>query len=78
MSTELLPAPRSDKTKTVGQGETVVVPTKSTLEYAPLSRALAHNFGTLRKRELKRTGAVLWGLLGAYTQAVPFICRRLW
>ncbi|GAA5972840.1 hypothetical protein JCM8115_005976 [Rhodotorula mucilaginosa] len=55
-----------DKTKTVSQGETVVVPTKSTLEYAPLSRALEHKFGTLKKRELKRTGTVLWGLLALF------------
>jgi ubiquitin-like 1-activating enzyme E1 A len=68
LKTETLGSLHSDKTKTVSQGETVVVPTKSTLEYAPLSRALEHKFGTLKKRELKRTGTVLWGLLGAYNE----------
>jgi hypothetical protein len=68
LKTEHLGSLPSDKTKTVSQGETVVVPTKSTLEYAPLSRALEHKFGTLKKRELKRTGTVLWGLLGAYNE----------
>lgn len=71
-ATEPLLPPPSDKHKTVGQGETVVVPTKSTLEYAPLSRALEHKFGHLKKRELKRTGTVLWGLLGACAQ--PHSC----
>ncbi|KAL7337037.1 hypothetical protein BJY59DRAFT_751387 [Rhodotorula toruloides] len=52
-----------DKIKTVSQGETTTVPTKSTVSYVPFSLALEHNFASMRKREMKRSGAVLWGVL---------------
>ncbi|BGP24150.1 SUMO-activating enzyme subunit 1 [Rhodotorula toruloides] len=55
-----------DKIKTVSQGETVTVPTKSTLSYVPFSLALEHDFSILRKREMKRSGAVLWGMLSLF------------
>lgn len=48
----------------ISPGETVVVPTQVTLDYVPFSTALEHKFGSLKKRELKRTGTVLWGALG--------------
>ncbi|GAA5884391.1 hypothetical protein JCM3774_002356 [Rhodotorula dairenensis] len=63
-----------DMHKTVSQGETIVVPTKTTIEYAPFSRAVEHKFGPLKKRGLKRTGTVLWGVLSLFAaqrDAVP-------
>jgi len=56
---------RSDKHVSRAPGETTVVPTKQTLAYVPLSLALGHSFANTKKRELKRTGTVLWGVLGA-------------
>lgn len=48
----------------ISPGKTVVVPTQVTLDYVPFSAALEHKFGSLKKRELKRTGTVLWGAQG--------------
>ncbi|GAA5834452.1 hypothetical protein JCM11251_007012 [Rhodosporidiobolus azoricus] len=56
-----------DVHKSLQHGETTVVPTKTTLSYVPLSLALEHRFDTLRKRELKRTGPVLWGALSLFS-----------
>ncbi|BGP53900.1 E1 ubiquitin-activating protein aos1 [Rhodotorula sphaerocarpa] len=55
-----------DKHKMISPGETVVVPTQVTLDYVPFSAALEHKFGSLKKRELKRTGTVLWGALALF------------
>ncbi|GAA5838218.1 hypothetical protein JCM9279_004160 [Rhodotorula babjevae] len=55
-----------DKHVSRAPGETTVVPTKQTLAYVPLSLALAHSFANMKKRELKRTGTVLWGVLALF------------
>lgn len=64
-STDARDTTRSDKHVSRAPGETTVVPTKQTLAYVPLSLALEHSFASMKKRELKRTGTVLWGVLGA-------------
>lgn len=56
---------RSDVHKSLQHGETTIVPTKTTLGYVPFSLALEHTFSGLKKRELKKTGPVLWGTLCA-------------
>lgn len=55
----------SDKIKTVSQGETTTVATRATASYVPFALALEHDFSSLRKRDMKRSGPVLWGVLGA-------------
>ncbi|GAA5870664.1 hypothetical protein JCM8547_005024 [Rhodosporidiobolus lusitaniae] len=55
-----------DVHKSVQHGETQVVPTKSVAGYVPFSLALEHKFGKLRKRELNKTGPVLWGTLSLF------------
>ncbi|TNY17219.1 hypothetical protein DMC30DRAFT_357440 [Rhodotorula diobovata] len=55
-----------DKHVSRAPGETTVVPTKQTLAYVPLSLALEHSFASMKKRELKRTGTVLWGVLALF------------
>ncbi|BGP20310.1 hypothetical protein JCM10213_002061 [Rhodosporidiobolus nylandii] len=52
-----------DVLKSSAPGETTVVPTKTTQSYVPFSLALQHKFAKLRKRELKKAGASLWGVL---------------
>ncbi|GJN88880.1 hypothetical protein Rhopal_001851-T1 [Rhodotorula paludigena] len=47
-------------------GETTVVPTKQTAAYVALSLALEHRFDKLKKRDLKRSGSVLWGVLALF------------
>ncbi|BGP47576.1 E1 ubiquitin-activating protein aos1 [Rhodotorula kratochvilovae] len=60
-----------DKHVSRAPGETTVVPTKQTLAYVPLELALEHSFAQMKKRELKRTGTVLWALFAAQRAAHP-------
>ncbi|GAA6056652.1 hypothetical protein JCM3770_006329 [Rhodotorula araucariae] len=55
-----------DKHVSRAPGETTVVPTRQTLAYVPLSLALEHSFAAMKKRELKRTGTVLWAVLALF------------